>query len=78
MEGVEDVPAGPGLLEPGVHLIRVLQLKQEVRHGSRGFLVFRQFEKICELEAKTLVVSRGGKDPQVCARVRLSAYLILL
>lgn len=58
VERMEDVSARPGLLEPGVHLIRVFQLKQEIWHGSRGFLVSRQFKKICELESKTLIVNR--------------------
>lgn len=58
VERIEDVSARPGLLEPGVHLVRVFQLKQEIRHGSRSVLVFRQFKKIGQLEAKTLVVNR--------------------
>lgn len=33
VECIEDVSFPPGLLKPGVHLIAVLQLKQEVGHG---------------------------------------------
>lgn len=55
---IEDVSARPGLLEPGVHLIRVFQLKQEIWHGGRNFLVFRQFKNICELESKKHTVNR--------------------
>lgn len=33
VECIEDVSLPSGLLKPGVHLIAVLQLKQEVGHG---------------------------------------------
>lgn len=66
VERVEDVSARPGLLEPGVHLVRVFQLKQEIWHGSRGFLVLRQFKKICQLESKTQV-SQGHAGVRACA-----------
>lgn len=58
VERVEDVSARPGLLEPGVHLVRVFQLKQEIWHGGGSFLVFRQFKKVCQLESRTPVVNR--------------------
>lgn len=42
VEGVEDVSARPRLLEAGVHLVAVLQLKQEVWHGGGNPFIFRQ------------------------------------
>lgn len=45
VECIEDVSAFPRLLKPGVHLITVLQLKQEVRHRRRKPIVFRQVAK---------------------------------
>lgn len=46
VECIEDVSFSPGLLKPGVHLIAVLQLKQEVGHGRGDPLVLRQVTKI--------------------------------
>ena len=62
---IENISACPGLLEPGVHLVRVFQLKQEIWHGGRN-LVSSQFKKICELEMKKHTVSRLAKDMLVC------------
>lgn len=45
VECIEDVSAFPRLLKPGVHLITVLQLEQEVGHRSRNPLIFRQVTK---------------------------------
>lgn len=54
VECIEDISAFPRLLKPGVHLIAVLQLKQEVRYRSSNLCVFRQFTKISVLvEIKT-------------------------
>lgn len=63
---IENISACPGLLEPGVHLIRVFQLKQEIWHRGRDLLTFSQFKKICELELKKHTVSRWAKDILVC------------
>lgn len=46
VERVEDVSACPCLLKPGVHLITVLQLKQEVWYRRRYPFIFRQVTKI--------------------------------
>lgn len=43
---IEDVSACPCLLKPGVHLITVLQLKQEVWCRRRCPIIFRQVTKI--------------------------------
>lgn len=66
---IENISACPGLLEPGVDLIRVFQLKQEVWHGGRKLLVSSQFKKICELELKKHTVSRWAKDILDCVCV---------
>lgn len=42
VECIEDVSACPRLLKPGVHLVTVLHLKQEVWHWRRNPLIFRQ------------------------------------
>lgn len=42
VECIEDVSTFPRLLKPGVHLIAVLQLKQEVGHRRRKPIVVRQ------------------------------------
>lgn len=49
VERIEDVSACPRLLKPGIHVITVLQLKQEVRHRRRNPFIFRQVTKICVL-----------------------------
>lgn len=71
---IENISACPGLLEPGVHLIRVFQLKQEIWHRGRNLLVFRQFKKICELEIKKNTVSRWAKDILDCVCVCVWQY----
>lgn len=58
MKRIEHISACPGLLEPGVHLIRVFQLKQEIWDGGRDVLIFRQFKKIRELESKKHTINR--------------------
>lgn len=73
---IENISACPGLLEPGVHLVRVLQLKEEIWHGGRNLLVFSQFKKICELESKNHTVSSQAKDILVC--VCVCVYFIFL
>ena len=50
VECIEDFSAFPRLLKPGVHLITVLQLKQEVGHRGRNPLIFRQVTKFGILE----------------------------
>lgn len=75
---IENLSACPGLLEPGVHLIRVFQLKQEIWHRGRNLLVFSQFRKICELELKKHTISRWAKDILGCVCVYFSAYVIFL
>lgn len=72
---IENISACPGLLEPGVHLIRVFQLKQKIGHGGRNLLVFSHFKKVCVLQLKKDAVSRRAKDILVCV---LAAYFIFL
>ena len=45
MECIEYVSSFSRSLKPGVHVIRVLQLKEEVGHGSRDPFIFRQVTK---------------------------------
>lgn len=75
---IEDVSARPGLLEPGIHLIGVLQLKQEIWHRSRTLLRSRQVKKVCELESKTNIVSKDApktrRFAQVCVWQRTSSF----
>lgn len=71
---IENISACPGLLEPGVYLIRVFQFKQEIWHGGRKLLVSSQFKKICELELKKHTVSRWAKDILVCVCVCVWQY----
>lgn len=71
---MENLSACPGPLEPGVHLIGVLQLKQKVWHGGRNLLVFSQFEEISELESRKQTVSRRAKGILVCVCVRIWQY----
>lgn len=45
VERIEDVSVRPRLLKPGIHLITVLQFKQEVWHRRRNPFIFRQVTK---------------------------------
>lgn len=45
VECIEDVSAFSRLLKPGVHLIAVLQLEQEVGHRRRNPFIFSQVTK---------------------------------
>lgn len=42
VECIEDVSLSSGLLKPGIHLIAVLQLKQEVRHRRDNPFILRK------------------------------------
>lgn len=75
---IENISACPGLLEPGVHLIRVFQLKQEIWHRGRNLLVFSQFKKICELELKKHCQQMSQRHPRLCVCVYLAVYVIFL
>lgn len=67
VECIEDVPSRSRLLKPGVHLIAVLQLKQEVWHGRRNPFIFRQVTKFGILIFLKCLHSEAlrGQDP-VC------------
>lgn len=45
VECIEDVSVCPRLLKPGVQLITIFQLKQEVWHGCRNPFIVRQVTK---------------------------------